>query len=166
MNVPAKNQVHGNLYSCGPHIPLPSLEFCGIVPRGGTPIGVRILVADDHETVRMGVRATLSQVPQFEIVAEAANGQEAVAKARETNPDAVILDISMPKMNGLEAAKEIRRLSPSAKIVIFSMHDSAQMIGTAREAGADAFVLKTAPSQELIRTIRNLVFGSNGNGEH
>jgi two-component system, NarL family, nitrate/nitrite response regulator NarL len=123
-------------------------------------------VVDDHETVRTGVRVTLAREPHFEICGEAENGQDAVAKAQKLKPDAVILDVSMPVMNGLEAAREIRRVSPSTKIVMFSMHDSLQMIETARQAGADAFVLKTAPTRELAGTIRDLLIDGNRNDSH
>jgi DNA-binding NarL/FixJ family response regulator len=114
------------------------------------------------------VRVTLAREPHFEICGEAENGQDAVAKVKQLKPDAVILDVSMPVMNGLEAAREIRRVAPATKIVMFSMHDSSQMIETAREAGADAFVLKTAPARELARAIRELLAspGTNGNGAH
>ena len=110
------------------------------------------------------MRVTLAREPQFEICGEAENGQDAVAKVKQLHPDAVILDVSMPVMNGLEAAREIRRIAPATKIVMFSMHDSTQMMETAREAGADAFVLKTAPARELARAIRSLLPGTNGNG--
>ena len=116
---------------------------------GDAAISARILVADDHETVRMGVRMALARDPQFEVCGEAANGREAIAKVKELHPDAVVLDVSMPLMNGLEAAREIRRLAPAAKIVMFSMYDSAQMMATARDAGADAFVLKSAPGNDF-----------------
>jgi len=125
-----------------------------------------VLVADDHETVRAGLRVVLAQEPRFQICGEAENGQDAVAKVKQLHPDAVILDVSMPVMNGLEAAREIRRVAPSVKIVMFSMHDSSQMMETARQAGADAFVLKSAPGQELVRAIRDLFPGTNGNGSH
>jgi len=125
---------------------------------------VRILLADDHETVRMGVRAALAQESQFDICGEAENGQDAVAKVRQLNPDAVILDVSMPVMNGLEAAREIRRIAPSTKIVMFSMHDSAQMSEAAKQAGADAFVLKSAPGRQLVHAIHDVLLRKeNGN---
>ncbi len=127
---------------------------------------MRILLVDDHETVRMGVRAALAQESQFDICGEAENGREAVAKVQQLNPDAVILDVSMPVMNGLEAAREIRRIAPSTKIVMFSMHDSAQMSEAAKKAGADAFVLKSAPGRQLVHTIHDVLHGKeNGNNK-
>jgi two-component system, NarL family, nitrate/nitrite response regulator NarL len=125
-----------------------------------------VLLADDHETVRAGLRVVLAQEPRFQICGEAENGRDAVAKVRQLRPDAVILDVSMPVMNGLEAAREIRRVAPSTKIIIFSMHDSSQMIETALQAGADAFVLKSAAGQDLVRAIRDLLTGTNGNGSY
>jgi DNA-binding NarL/FixJ family response regulator len=133
---------------------------------GRTQISIRVLLADDHETVRAGLRVVLAQEPRFQICGEAENGRDAVAKVKQLQPDAVVLDVSMPVMNGLEAAREIRRVAPSTKIVMFSMHDSSQMKDTARDAGADAFVLKTAPSQELVRTIIDLLLVTNGNGSY
>ncbi len=112
------------------------------------------------------MRVTLAREPQFEICGEAENGQDAVAKVEKLKPDAVILDVSMPIMNGLEAAREIRRVAPSTKIVMFSMHDSFQMMQSAREAGADAFVLKSAAGEDLVRTICDLLTDKNGNGFH
>jgi DNA-binding NarL/FixJ family response regulator len=114
----------------------------------------------------MGLRVVLAQEPRFHICGEAENGQDAVAKVEQLHPDAVILDVSMPVMNGLEAAREIRRVAPSTKIVMFSMHDSSQMMETARQAGADAFVLKSAPGQELVRVIRDLLPGASRNSSH
>jgi DNA-binding NarL/FixJ family response regulator len=117
----------------------------------------RILIADDHEVVRDGLRMLLGRNPLWQVCAEAANGQQAVEKVRQTNPDLVILDVSMPVMNGLEAAVEIRRLAPKVRILIFSMHNSTELVEAARQAGVDAFVEKSSVSGELLGTLRRLL---------
>jgi DNA-binding NarL/FixJ family response regulator len=116
-------------------------------------MALRLLIADDHEIVRMGVRTLLKNRADWEICGDAANGREAIAKVWELSPDVVILDLTMPIMNGFEAATEIRRIAPSTKIVFFSVHD---VPATAIEVGGDAFISKTAPPQELIATIERV----------
>lgn len=120
----------------------------------------RIVLADDHEVVRQGVRRFLETQPSLEICAEAANGQEAVEKTLSLKPDIVILDLSMPVMNGVEAARQIRQLVPSAKIIVFSMHDFAQLAETVKQAGADAYVSKSSRVDKLYEAIRDVL--SNG----
>lgn len=120
----------------------------------------RIVLADDHEVVRQGVRRFLETQPSLEICAEAANGQEAVEKTLSLKPDIVILDLSMPVMNGVEAARQIRQLVPSAKIIVFSMHDFAQLAETVKQAGADAYVSKSSRVDKLYEAIREVL--SNG----
>src|ERR1700691_2292556 len=87
----------------------------------------RILLADDHQVVRSGVRSLLEGHADWKICGEAGNGREAVAKAVELKPDLVILDLSMPLMNGFEAAKELRKVAPATRIIVFSMHNSRQI---------------------------------------
>jgi DNA-binding NarL/FixJ family response regulator len=106
----------------------------------------RLLIVDDHEVVRMGVRSLIGRNPGWEICGEAADGQEALEKVSELMPDAVILDLTMPVMNGFETAERIRRLAPSVKIVLFSMHETP---ATARLIGADAFVAKSSAARDL-----------------
>lgn len=118
---------------------------------------VRIVLADDHEVVRQGVRRFLETQPSLEICAEAANGQEAVEKTLSLKPDIVILDLSMPVMNGVEAARQIRQLVPSAKIIVFSMHDFAQLAETVKQAGADAYVSKSSRVDKLYEAIRTVL---------
>ena len=105
-------------------------------------MALRLLIADDHEIVRTGVRTLLKGRPDWEICGEATNGRETIAKVFELSPNVVILDLSMPVLNGFEAATEIRRIAPSTKIVFFSVHD---VPATAIEVGGDAFISKTAP---------------------
>jgi DNA-binding NarL/FixJ family response regulator len=120
-------------------------------------MAVRILLADDFEIVRRGIRSLLDGPPGWEICGEAANGQEAVEKTLELKPDLVVLDVSMPVMNGIEAARQIRSLAPATKIVIFSMHNSPQIIEQAKEAGADACLAKGTAAQDLRKTIAALL---------
>jgi DNA-binding NarL/FixJ family response regulator len=117
-------------------------------------VPLRILIADDNEVVRLGVRALLNPNRDWEICGDAATGREAITKVWELSPDVIILDLSMPVMNGFEAAAEIRRIAPSIKIVFLSVHD---VPATARAVGGDAFVSKTSSCQELITTIEGLV---------
>lgn len=119
---------------------------------------VRVVLADDHEVVRKGVRALFNQHPGWTVCGEAENGVEAVDLVRELQPELVVLDVSMPVMNGLQAAAKIRQLSSSTKIVMLSMHNSIYVAQDALEAGADAFLTKAQAGTELIRTI-SLLFG-------
>lgn len=123
----------------------------------GDPRMARILIADDHEVVRDGLRMLLGRNPLWEVCGEAADGRQAVEKVRQTNPDLIILDVSMPVMNGLEAAVEIRRLAPKVRILVFSMYNSTELMEAARKAGADAFIEKSSGSGELIGTLRRLL---------
>jgi CheY-like chemotaxis protein len=117
----------------------------------------QILIADDHEMLRRGVRNTLQTEPNLEICGEAVNGQDAVDKARELHPDLVILDINMPVLNGLVAVRQILRYCPTTKIVIFSVHDSDQTRQEVRAAGAHGFVSKGKDSNDLVRVVRDVL---------
>ncbi len=118
---------------------------------------VRILIADDHELVRQGLRALLATRPAWEVCGEAADGREAIEKAEQLKPDVVLLDVSMPRLGGLEAAAIIRRQSPQAAIVIVSQHDAAEMLPSALRAGARGFVSKSELSRDLLATIESLI---------
>jgi signal transduction histidine kinase len=114
---------------------------------------VRILVVDDHELVRRGICTVLSSDPNVTVSAEAADGRQAVEKARAIHPDVVIMDISMPNMNGIEATREIKRLVPETEIVIVSQHESPEMVRQAFNAGARGYVVKSAISDDLLAAI-------------
>jgi DNA-binding NarL/FixJ family response regulator len=120
-------------------------------------VSARILLADDHEIIRSGIKTLLAGRGPWEICGEAENGREAVEKVLSLKPDLVVLDLSMPIMNGIEAAREIRQKAPRTKIVIFSMHDSARIAEEATRAGADAYLAKTAHFSELENTIAALL---------
>jgi DNA-binding NarL/FixJ family response regulator len=121
---------------------------------------VKILVADDHEIVRRGVRHILSCRPEWEVCAEAANGLEAVALVKQLRPDVTILDISMPTMNGLDAAREIARLNLPTRVLIFTMHYSQDLQRTFRDNGARGYVLKAHAAKELIQAVETLLRGN------
>jgi DNA-binding NarL/FixJ family response regulator len=120
---------------------------------------IKILIVDDHEVVRQGLRSVLKARPEWEIVGEAENGQDAVQAVREKNPDVVILDITMPVMSGLEATQEICTLNLGTRVLIFTMHDSKSLVKAVRKAGARGYVLKSHASRDLIRAIEALLGG-------
>lgn len=116
----------------------------------------RILLVDDHEIVRKGLKTLITRNPGWEICGEAENGKEAVEKAIELNPDIIVMDVMMPVMNGFDAAAQIRRLAPSAKIVLVSMYETKSLELTAASAGADAYIPKTRAPAELVEMIGRL----------
>ena len=120
---------------------------------------MRILIADDHELVRRGVRSVLRTRPDIEICGEAMDGQDAVEQARLLSPDLIIMDISMPRLNGLEATREIRRILPTTNVLILSQHNSPEMMRQALNAGARGYVIKTAISGDLFTAIDKLRAG-------
>jgi DNA-binding NarL/FixJ family response regulator len=120
---------------------------------------IRILLADDHALVRAGVRRILDAEPDLTVVAEAADGAEAVELARTTTPDLAVLDISMPRMTGLQAAREITRRAPSVNTLMLSMHDNEQYFFSALKAGACGYVLKSAADEDLVAACRAAMRG-------
>jgi two-component system NarL family sensor kinase len=117
----------------------------------------RILIADDHEMLRRGVRNTLQTEPDLEICGEAVDGQDAVEKVKALQPDLVILDINMPALNGLVALRQILRLRPQTKVLVFSVHDSDQTVKEVHAAGAHGFISKGKDSQDLLRVVREIL---------
>jgi DNA-binding NarL/FixJ family response regulator len=115
----------------------------------------RVLIVDDHELVRRGLKDILRGT-DFEVCGEAENGQEGLAQTVSLKPDLVLLDMSMPVLTGLQAAAKIRRILPETKILIVTMHDSPQMEIEARAAGADAYVTKMAAANSLLDAMREL----------
>lgn len=117
---------------------------------------LRILIADDHEVARGGVRALIESHPDWEVCAEAKDGREAVEQAADTNPDLVLLDIGMPNLNGLEAARQILAARPEIAILILTMHDSDNVVREVLRAGARGFVLKSDAGKDLVAAIEAL----------
>jgi DNA-binding NarL/FixJ family response regulator len=119
----------------------------------------RILLADDHALVRAGLRRILEAEPDLTVVAEAADGAEAVELARTTQPDLAVLDISMPRMTGLQAAREISRRSSTVRTLMLSMHDNEQYFFSALQAGACGYVLKSVADEDLVQACRAALRG-------
>ena len=117
---------------------------------------MRILIADDHEVVRSGLRRILLSQPNWEVVAEAADGKDAISKATETKPDIAILDYSLPRINGMEATRQIRARLPKTEVLIFTMHDSEALIQELLKAGARGYLLKSDATRHLIAAIESL----------
>jgi DNA-binding NarL/FixJ family response regulator len=117
----------------------------------------RILIADDHEVVRSGLRAILEAREGWEVVAEAENGKDAVTKALGTQPDVAIIDYALPVINGTEATRQIRARLPNTEILIFTMHDSDALVRELLEAGARAYLLKSDANKYLIAAVDSLV---------
>ena len=120
---------------------------------------IRILLADDHTLVRRGVRLILEQEPDLSVVAEAADGAEAVERVRDTEVDLVVLDIAMPRMTGLQAAAEIAQRRNPPKILMLSMHDNEQYFFGALKAGASGYVLKSVADEDLVGACRAAMRG-------
>jgi len=120
---------------------------------------IRILLADDHTVMRRGLRALLERQNGFEVVAEAADGREAVELASAVNPDVAVIDIGMPNINGIEAARRITEKRPETAVVILSMHADESYVLKALKSGARGYLLKDSPEDDLINAIRAVHVG-------
>jgi DNA-binding NarL/FixJ family response regulator len=114
---------------------------------------VRILIADDHPVVRRGLKSLLGERPGWEVIAEAADGKEAVEIADRLYPDVVVLDITMPRMHGLEACRLIRDNLPDCEVLIVTQHDSPQMMREALRCGAKGYVVKSNAPRDLLAAV-------------
>jgi DNA-binding NarL/FixJ family response regulator len=124
-----------------------------------TPLKTRILLADDHALVRHGLRMVLDAQPDLEVVAEADDGEEAVATGLVEDLDLAILDIAMPRMTGLHAARELNRHRPELRILILSMHENEQYLYETLKAGASGYVVKTVADRDLVEACRAAMRG-------
>ena len=122
--------------------------------KASTPL--RILIADDHDVMRQGTRSVVEQQPGWEVCGVASNGREAVAQATELKPDIVIMDMTMPELNGLDAAVQIKRHEPRTEILMFTAHESDDLIRDAFEAGVKSYILKSEAHQLLVEAIESL----------
>jgi DNA-binding NarL/FixJ family response regulator len=123
------------------------------------PVVTRILVADDHALVRDGLRHVINAAPDLEVVAEAANGAEAVERALGDDVDLVILDISMPRLTGLQAARELSHRRPELRLLILSMYANEQFLFEALKAGASGYVLKSGADDDIVDACRAAMRG-------
>src|SRR3990172_4159770 len=115
---------------------------------------IRVLIADDHALLREGIRALLSGYDDIEVVAEAADGREAIEQTKKFSPDVVMMDIAMPGLGGLEATLELKRLFPDLRILILTQYDAREYVYRFLKAGVSGYVLKRAAGTELVAAIR------------
>jgi len=121
---------------------------------------LRILIVDDHDIVRQGVRVILRSRSEWEVCGEAENGLEALEKVAALQPDIVVLDVSMPYKDGLAVARELVQMNASCKIVILTMHNSTEIASAVRRTGAQGFVVKSHAAKDLVRAIETILSGS------
>lgn len=120
---------------------------------------IRLLIVDDHDLLRDGIRSRLTDEPSITVVGEASDGLSAIAQCRSLSPDVVLLDISMPGMNGLEAASEIIKANPSVRILFLSIYDNEEYVEEALRIGANGFILKDVSKDEMILAIQAVARG-------
>src|ERR1700730_4890448 len=120
---------------------------------------LRILLADDHELVRRGIRGLLRSRRGWLLIGEAANGREALEKANKLKPDVAVVDVSMPELDGLQATHQIRDASPNTEVVILTMHESDQMVRRVLDAGALGYVLKSDLAANLVKAVKHVSAG-------
>ena len=120
---------------------------------------IKILLADDHQILKEGIRAILEREPDFDVVGEAADGEETLSRVKELRPDVVLMDITMPRINGLEATRRIGETMPNVRVLILTMHEDEQYISGMLQAGAAGYVVKTAAGSDLVAAIRAVHHG-------
>jgi DNA-binding NarL/FixJ family response regulator len=139
-----------------------SLSMPVVDPAGSTNVGthpVRILVADDHEVMRMGLRNLLEAVPGWSVYAEARTGHEAVELALLSSPDIIIMDITMPEMNGLEASAKIAMERPEIPVILFSLHLSEEVVARFKTGSIRGAVAKSEAARDLLDAVRAVLKG-------
>ncbi len=121
---------------------------------------IRLMLVDDHDVVRVGLKSFLQTQEDFEVVAEAGNGEEAVQRGMETHPDVILMDITMPGMDGLEATRRLRVLCPDCLILALTVHDDKQYFMQMLSAGASGYITKQAAADELVAAIHTIAAGN------
>jgi DNA-binding NarL/FixJ family response regulator len=132
------------------------VSFLGLIFYEQETTTLRILVADDHDIIRRGLKELLASRPGWEVCAEAKTGREAVTLAEQLKPDVVVMDISMPDLNGLEAARKIRKSLPKTEILILTLHFSDQLVREIVEAGVRAYIMKSDADRDLVAAVEAL----------
>lgn len=120
---------------------------------------IRVLIADDHSIFRIGLRRTLESAPDMVVAAEAATGEETLVKARESNPNVVLLDVSMPGRGGVETAQELKRVNPRVRVLMLTMHPEDQYAVLCLKLGADGYITKDVPPDALLDAVRKVAAG-------
>jgi len=118
--------------------------------------GIRVVLADDHVLVRQGIRQFLEETGDIQVVAEAGDGAEALRLAQQLEPDIVVMDINMPKVTGVEATRRIKQHLPEVKVLVLTAYDDPPYIRALLQSGADGYILKTAPAEELVKAVRDV----------
>ena len=117
-------------------------------------MAIKVLIADDHQIVRQGLRTLLEREPDLEVVAEAENGRSTVRLARQSHPEVIIMDVAMPDLNGIEATRQIISEMPKVKVIALSMYADRRFVANMLKAGASGYLLKDCACEELVRAIR------------
>jgi len=120
---------------------------------------IRVLIADDHSIFRIGLKRTLESAPDMEVAAEAATGEETLVKARQSNPNVVLLDVSMPGRGGVETAQELKRANPRVRVLMLTMHPEDQYAVLCLKLGADGYITKDVPPEVLLEAVRKVASG-------
>jgi two-component system response regulator NreC len=121
---------------------------------------IRLLLVDDHEIIRVGLKTFLQTQPDFEVIAEAGNGEEAVDRAMESHPDVILMDITMPGIDGMEATRRLRVLCPECLVLALTVHDDKQYLMQMLAAGASGYITKQAAADELVEAIHTIASGN------
>jgi DNA-binding NarL/FixJ family response regulator len=127
--------------------------------KGGADHGRRILLVDDQEIIRKGVRSFLGRNAEWEVCGEATNGREAAEAACRIHPDVIIMDVTMPEMDGIAATREIKKSFPGVRILMLSMHNSTQLVDSAFSAGANGYMLKEELGSQLFSALETISLG-------